>query len=83
MAPVKGIIYCNQLLKLYNQYNKMTKLGLKVIGIKTDCIFYTGNTKLVYGNFDFSNEIGKYKLESNKYLSGIQIIVNVNYRQCE
>jgi len=81
--PVKEMIYLNQRLKLLNQYDKLRKLGLRVRGIKTDCIFY-GETKernssrIIKSNFPMSSNIGEYKLEIKKFLPSSQIIVELN-----
>lgn len=81
--PVKEMIYLNQRLKLLNQYDKLRKLGLRVRGIKTDCIFY-GETKernssrIIKSNFPMSSNIGEYKLEIKKFLPSSQITVELN-----
>lgn len=81
--PVKEMIYLNQRLKLLNQYDKIRKLGLKVKGIKTDCIFYgetkeRNSNKIIKSNFPMSSNIGEYKLETKKYLPFTPIIVELN-----
>lgn len=68
LCPIKDIIYCMQKIKLFKNYNKLVSLKLKVMGIKTDCIFYQGDDKIVMNNFDLTDEIGKHKIEVNKYL---------------
>ena len=77
------MIYLNQRLKLLDQYDKLRKLGLRVRGIKTDCIFYgetkeRNSNKIIKSNFPMSSNIGEFKLETKKYLPFSQIIVELN-----
>ena len=67
-TPIKDMIYLNQRVKLLAQYDSLITLGLKVRGVKTDCIFYEGSTAIVKKNFPITNKIGDYKIEENKYL---------------
>lgn len=78
LCPIKDIIYCMQKVKLFNNYNKLVSLKLKVMGIKTDCIFYQGDDKIVMNNFDMSDKIGNYKIEVNKYINDKPIIMENN-----
>ena len=65
---IKEMVYLNQRLKLLDEYDKLNLLGLKVMGIKTDCIFFQGDLKLVKSNFPMTNEIGNFKIEYDKHL---------------
>lgn len=67
-TPIKDMIYLNERLKLLSQFDKLNKLGYKVRGIKTDCIFYEGDDLKIRKHFKFSNTIGDFKIEENKYL---------------
>lgn len=81
--PVKEMIYLNQRLKLLNQYDKLRNLGLRVRGIKTDCIFYAetkqrNSSHIIKSNFPMSSNIGEYKLETKKFIPTSSIIVELN-----
>ena len=56
----------------------MTKLNVKVYGIKTDSIFFEGNEKVIKANFDLSNKIGNYRIETGKYVSDQKLTVLEN-----
>ncbi|MFO0415533.1 MAG: hypothetical protein ACK50E_07745 [Bacteroidota bacterium] len=76
--PIKEMVYLNQRLKLLSEYDKLNNLGLKVRGIKTDCIYFEGDYKIVKSNFPMSNNIGDFKFEYDKHLPNqkIQIVEN-------
>jgi hypothetical protein len=81
--PVKEMIYLNQRLKLLAQYDKLRKLGLRVRGIKTDCIFYSetkerNSSQIIKSNFPMSGNIGEFKQEIKKYLPTTTIFVELN-----
>ncbi len=81
--PVKEMIYSNQRLKLLHQYDKLRKLGLKVRGIKTDCIFYSetkerNSSQIIKSNFPMSGNIGEFKQEIKKFLPTSSIYVELN-----
>jgi hypothetical protein len=76
--PIKDIIYSKQKLKMYLLYKKLKSLGIKPMGIKTDCILYKGNTDIVKKNFDMSKGIGKYKIEHDKSIMDTEIKVYDN-----
>jgi len=78
LTAMKDIIYCQQKLKLYKQYNLLTELNVKVLGIKTDCIFYEGSDKLVEANFNMKDVIGGFRIETGKYMIDKKIVVNNN-----
>jgi len=72
------MIYLNQRLKLLTQYDKLRKLGLRVRGIKTDCIFYSetkerNSSLTIKSNFPMSSNIGDFKQEFKKYLPSSMI----------
>ena len=77
-CPIKDIIYCKQKLNIFNTYNKMISSNLKVLGVKTDCIFYAGSDAIIKKNFNLNNEIGCYKIETGKYLSDKPIEITEN-----
>ena len=77
-TPIKDIIYCMQKLKLLNMYDKLTTLNIKVIGIKTDCIFFNGSNDIIKNNFDLSNKIGNYKIENGKYMNDNKLYIGEN-----
>ena len=77
-CPIKDIIYCKQKLNIYNLYNKMISLNMKVLGVKTDCVFYSGSDAIITKNFNMTNEIGCYKIEVGKYLSDKKIEITEN-----
>ena len=56
----------------------MISLNLKVLGVKTDCVFYEGSDNIVISNFNLKNEIGCYKIEVGKYLSNNKIVIEEN-----
>jgi hypothetical protein len=49
-----------QKLKILETFNKLIKLKFKVVGIKTDCLFYQGKNEIIRENFDLSNKIGNF-----------------------
>ena len=59
-------------------YNKMVSLKLKVVGIKTDCIFYEGKNEIIEQNFDLSNSIGNFKIETGKYMADSKLFIKDN-----
>ena len=77
-TPIKDIIYCMQKIKIMEMYNKLIRLKLKVVGIKTDCVFYEGNNDIVEDNFDLSNKVGNYKIEYGKYTMDVKLFVKEN-----
>ena len=68
LSPIKDMVYLSQRLKMYNLYNKMTQLGLTVVGCKTDSLYYTGSDQVIKENFILGKNIGDYKIEEGKYL---------------
>lgn len=76
--PIKEMVYLNQRLKLLSEYDKLINLGLVVRGIKTDCIYFEGDHKIVKSNFPMSNKIGDFKFEYDKSLPNqkIEIVAN-------
>jgi len=64
-----------QKLKILETYNKLIKLKLKVVGIKTDCIFYQGKNEIIRDNFDLSNKIGNFKIETGKYMIDSKLFI--------
>ena len=83
--PINDMIYINQRMKLLKLYQKMQKLNIKMVGIKTDCILYEGNNDdIIKQNFkviekvESKEDIGKYKIDHRKYTVNkpIQIISN-------
>jgi hypothetical protein len=75
---IKDMIYSKQKLKMYLLYKKVKSLGLKPIGIKTDCLLYTGDKSIIRKNFNLNNDIGNFKIEENKSIIDIEIKVNDN-----
>lgn len=78
LYPIKDIIYLQQRLKMYKLYEKMNKLGYKILGIKTDCLYYEGDTKLLSKHFDICDKIGSYKIESNKFVPENELMIRDN-----
>ena len=78
LNAMKDIIYCKQKLKLYNQYKILSNLKIKVIGIKTDCIFYEGDDNVIYKNFNMKDDIGGFRIETGKYMVDKKIEVRMN-----
>jgi hypothetical protein len=68
LCPIKDLIYLNQRLSMYKLYKKMIKLGYSIYGIKTDCLYYFGDDKLIHDNVKINEEIGGYKLQTNKFV---------------
>ena len=77
-TPVKDIIYCMQKLKILQMYNKMVSLKLNIVGIKTDCIFYEGKNEIIQQNFDLTNSIGNFKIETGKYMADSKLFIKDN-----
>ena len=77
-TPVKDIIYCMQKVKILQIFNKMVSLKLKVVGVKTDCIFYEGKNEIIKQHFDLSNNIGNYKIETGKYMADSKLFIKEN-----
>ena len=67
-----------QKLKILETYNKLIKLKFKVVGIKTDCIFYQGKNEIIRDNFDLSNKIGNFKIETGKYMIDSKLFIKDN-----
>ena len=68
-----------QRLKLYNTYKKMVSLKIPPLGIRTDCIYYDPiHDDVIIKNFDLSDEIGNFKIETNKYMDDVKIKVYEN-----
>ena len=79
--PIKELIYEIRDLKNYNTYKKLVDAKIKVYGIKPDSMMITDtpkNVKTVRGVFDFSDKIGNYKIERNKFLINSEIKCNDN-----
>ena len=78
LQPIKDVIYQMQKLDMYELYNKMTQLNFEIMGTKTDCFYYRGNTELLIKNFPINNEIGNFKIEHDKQCPDkpLQIIDN-------
>jgi hypothetical protein len=64
-----------QKLKILEPFNKLIKLKFKVVGIKTDCIFYQGKNEIIRENFDLSNKIGNFKIETEKYMIDSKLFI--------
>ena len=77
-TPIKDIIYCMQKIKILQIYNKMVSLKLKVVGIKTDCVFYEGKNEIIQQNFDLTNSIGNFKIETGKYMMDSKLFITDN-----
>lgn len=77
-TPIKDMIYLNQKLKLLKQYDQLIKLDYKIVGIKTDCIFFEGAIGKIEKNFKLSNKIGDFKIEECKYLINKKIELEEN-----
>ena len=77
--PINDMIYINQRLKLLKQYQKMKKLNIKMVGIKTDCILYEGHhDDIIKQNFKLTKRIGDYKIEKHKYVVNKHIHIFLN-----
>jgi hypothetical protein len=78
---IKDIIYLKQSLKMYNKYRELSKLNIKVVGIKTDALLYIDNDgaldKLLK-NYNMENKIGTYKIEVPKPLNDTQMTITEN-----
>lgn len=70
-TPIKDMIYYIQRMKLFELYNKLDELGVKVFGCKTDCLFYhPENSHIIEANFPLEERtLNKYKIETNKTLN--------------
>jgi hypothetical protein len=77
-TPIKDIIYCLQKLKILQMYKTLIHLKIKVIGIKTDCVFFEGNHNLIKQNFDLSNNIGNYRIDTGKYMTDSKLFIKSN-----
>lgn len=78
LSAIKDMIYLNQRQKMCNLHKKMTELGLKVVGCKTDCLYYIGSDMIVKKNFKLTKTIGDYKIEESKYIPEKKITLEVN-----
>jgi len=78
LTAMKDIIYYKQKLQLYNEYKQLTNLNMKILGIKTDCIFYDGSDKAIQNNFNLKDEIGGFKIETGKYMVDKKIQMTIN-----
>ena len=77
-TSIKDIIYCMQKVKILQMYNKLVSLKLKIVGIKTDCIFYEGKNEIIQQNFDLTNSIGNFKIETGKYMADSKLFIKDN-----
>lgn len=86
--PIYQMVLSMARMKLYRQYKELTKLGMQVVGFKTDAIFIrTPKTDLQINNFEsfkkenIRNELGGMKIEEGKLPPDIplgKIIVDEN-----
>jgi len=65
---IKELIYDKMSIRMSLLYNEVVTKGLRVRGIKTDCIMVEEDVNLIEGLFEFNNEIGGIKLEKDKVL---------------
>jgi hypothetical protein len=78
LCPIKDIIYLRQKVKMYHLYNKLIKLGVDVLGVRTDCFLFTTGEKKIKKTFKLTKEIGDYKIEYNKYVPDVKIQLEMN-----
>ena len=74
--PIKELVYEIRDLKNYKTYRKLVNSGIKVRGIKTDSLLIDDsikNIRKVKELFDFTDKIGNYKLEQDKFLSNSEV----------
>ena len=64
--PIKDWVYDAQRLTMYKRYMEAVKKGLHPIGMRTDCIIVSDKKSEVMGKYNWKNEIGGYKFESQK-----------------
>ena len=77
--PINDMIYIDQRMKLLQQYQKMKKLNIKMVGIKTDCILYEGHhDDIIKQNFKLTERIGDYKIQKHKYVVNKLIKISSN-----
>lgn len=70
-TPIKEMIYDIRSLKNYQTFMKLKTNGITPLAIKTDSILVDAkHTEAVKELFDFSDVIGKFKLEFDKEISG-------------
>ena len=70
-VPIKDMIYDIRSLKNYQTYMKLKDNNIEPVAIKTDCIYFPkSDTDKARKLFDLSDEIGCFKIESNKSLFG-------------
>jgi len=68
-TPIKDMVYLLQRLKTLKNFDKLSKHpNIKIHGIKTDSILYSGSDSVIKQEFNIKSGIGNYKLEKNKYL---------------
>jgi hypothetical protein len=78
LNAMKDIIYCKQKLKLYKQYKKLSNLKIKIIGIKTDCLFYEGDDSVIEKHLNMRDEIGGFRIETGKYMIDKKLEIRIN-----
>ena len=67
--PIKEMIYDIRSLRNYQNIKKLNDNGIRVVALKTDSLFIDNeNVKKAKKIFDFSDEIGCFKVEPNKLL---------------
>lgn len=71
--PIKDLIYDIRSLINYNTYMKLVQNGIIPVGIKTDSILIENGHRKIVKLFDFSNKIGCFKIETDKWLNDIHI----------
>lgn len=73
-VPIKELIYDIRSLKNYQTICKLRMNNVRCVGIKTDSIlFHESDKSIVKKLFDFSDKIGCYKLELDKFLPNTKI----------
>lgn len=76
---IKDLIYNLQSLKMFQLYQQCIKNNLNVYTIKTDCILVRNDEATIRKtDIEFSNEIGKYKIENDKEPMNFKINFNLN-----
>jgi hypothetical protein len=70
-------------VKLFGIYNQAHKAGLKIYGVKTDCILVAESEKKLKRHFNFTQDIGGLKFETGKQLPSNAIVQQVENKMMD
>ena len=84
LSPIKDIIYLKQRIDLFDVCKTLARNKIPIYGVKTDCVYYSGDDETIQNLFPITSELGDYKIEYKKNLpfTTLQLpeneLVNIN-----